>query len=140
MKRQIRGKSFLRIRHFPAKHDTRDDMGHCHLKRDSWESLSSTFSNLEVSVSRDSFYGSDDFSIISNLPATAITSPSTSVASIIEPVPRQSLKSILKQSHIGLNHGSEWESGYGSDDAEYASVEDHYDDGSSYFAILPNIC
>lgn len=119
----------FRIQYFSASYEVFGAMGNCHLKRDSWESLSSAFSNLEVSVSRDSFYGSDDFSMISNLPATAVTSPSTSVASIIEPVSRQSLKSILKQSHIRLNRGTEWESDYGSDDGEYASVEGHYDEG-----------
>ncbi|KAI2795043.1 hypothetical protein POX_a01646 [Penicillium oxalicum] len=89
--------------------------------RESWDSLSSTFAQLEVSFSQDSCYGSDEVSVTSNNP----TPLQSSVQTFIEkrsPTLHPFLKSILKNSTSDAHDASddsESESGYGSDDLEF---------------------
>ncbi|RHZ74748.1 hypothetical protein CDV55_109196 [Aspergillus turcosus] len=100
------------------------------LNKKSWESLSSTFSNLEISVSQDSCYASDELSISPSNPITA----GTSIASSFTPARRGSLQSllkpILKRPYADIEEDEEPESGYGTDDSDYdyASVSDERDD------------
>ncbi|KAF4211506.1 hypothetical protein CNMCM8980_002071 [Aspergillus fumigatiaffinis] len=99
------------------------------LNKKSWESLSSTFSNLEISVSQDSCYASDELSISPTNPITA----GTSLASFT-PARQDSLhsllKPILKRPYSDIEEDEEPESGYGTDDSDYdyASVSDEHDD------------
>ncbi|CEO60005.1 hypothetical protein PMG11_04649 [Penicillium brasilianum] len=89
--------------------------------RESWDSLSSTFAHLEVSLSQDSCYGSDEVSVSSNNPAPLQSSVETCIdkrATTIHPF----LKSILKNSTSDIRDevdDTESESGYGSDDIEF---------------------
>ncbi|KAJ0426374.1 hypothetical protein BJY00DRAFT_307239 [Aspergillus carlsbadensis] len=83
------------------------------MSKKSWESLSSTFSHLEVSLSRDSCYASDDMSATSNKPAND-TAPASSPTSI-----RPLLKPILKRPYAEIEEDEESESGYASDDSEF---------------------
>ncbi|GIK03059.1 hypothetical protein Aspvir_007126 [Aspergillus viridinutans] len=100
------------------------------LNKKSWESLSSTFSNLEISVSQDSCYASDELSISPTNPITA----GTTLASSFRPARQGSLHSllrpILKRPYSDIEEDEEPESGYGTDDSDYdyASVSDEHDD------------
>ncbi|EAW10747.1 uncharacterized protein ACLA_052190 [Aspergillus clavatus NRRL 1] len=94
------------------------------MNKKSWESLSSTFSNLEISVSQDSCYASDEFSGSSSNPVPA-SLPVTSEAGL-----RPLLKPILKRPYAAIEEDEESESGYGTDDSEYdyAGVSDAMDE------------
>ncbi|KAJ5138458.1 uncharacterized protein N7515_003306 [Penicillium bovifimosum] len=97
--------------------------------RGSWGSVSSAFSNLEMSFSHDSCYGSDEVSVTSNgcTPAQPNVSTATTKPSL-----RPFLKSILKNPTIAMesDEESESESGYSSDDigSEYDALSDEYDE------------
>ncbi|KAL2821961.1 hypothetical protein BJX63DRAFT_427322 [Aspergillus granulosus] len=84
------------------------------MSKKSWESLSSTFSHLEVSISRDSCYASDDLSVASNKPANSIA-PTPSTDNSLRPF----LKPILKRPYAEIEEDEESESGYASDDSEF---------------------
>ncbi|KAJ5679613.1 hypothetical protein N7462_007857 [Penicillium macrosclerotiorum] len=106
--------------------------------RESWDSLSSTFANLEVSFSQDSCYGSDEVSVSSNNPAPLPSSIDTCTtkheSSSLHPI----LKSILKNSNADYHHDTESESGYGSDDIEFdydAFSDEDDDDDLSDFSV-----
>lgn len=96
------------------------------MNRKSWESLSSSFSNLDVSFSQDSCYASDEMSLVSSNPTTVDTSivppqePSSGSSS------GPSLKSILKKPQTA----EESESGYWTDASDYGyeTVSDNDDD------------
>lgn len=88
------------------------------MSRKSWESLSSTFSHLEVSLSRDSCYASDDVSVTSTQPAALNPSVMQSVAPSTETL-RQFPKPILKRPYAEIEEDEESESGYASDSSEY---------------------
>ena len=85
-------------------------------KRTSWESLSSEFSNIDISVSQDSSYSSDETSVASDGCAGTVTSstvPSfvSAAASSLHPL----LHSILKKPYgVDEEQQFESESGYGS--------------------------
>ncbi|KAL3464065.1 hypothetical protein BJX64DRAFT_298619 [Aspergillus heterothallicus] len=76
------------------------------MNKKSWESLSSTFSHLEVSLSRDSCYASDDMFSTSNKTATSTES-------------KRIPKPILKRPYAEIEEDEESESGYASDDSEF---------------------
>ncbi|KAJ5640650.1 hypothetical protein N7528_000275 [Penicillium herquei] len=92
--------------------------------RESWDSLSSAFSQLDASFSQDSCYGSDEVSVSSTTTAPLESSVSTFVAKNEKQPLHPILKSILKNSTADLQEDddsdseSESESGYGSDDIE----------------------
>ncbi|KAJ5544705.1 hypothetical protein N7535_006907 [Penicillium sp. DV-2018c] len=100
--------------------------------RDSWGSVSSAFSNLEMSFSHDSCYGSDEVSVASN-GCTPAQPNVTATTTTLKPS-RPFLKSILKNSTIAMESDevseSESESGYSSDDidSEYDALSDEYDE------------
>ncbi|KAJ5942095.1 hypothetical protein N7516_002263 [Penicillium verrucosum] len=110
------------------------------LHRGSWGSVSSTFSNLEMSFSHDSCYGSDEVSVTSNGCTPAQSGASTSTT---KPTLRPFLKSILKNSTITFDSDeeSDSESGYSSDgiDSEYDALSDESDEeddgGDSDFSV-----
>lgn len=110
------------------------------LHRGSWGSVSSTFSNLEMSFSHDSCYGSDEVSVTSNGCTPAQSGASTSTT---KPTLRPFLKSILKNSTITFDpdEESDSESGYSSDgiDSEYDALSDESDEeddgGDSDFSV-----
>lgn len=107
-------------------------------QRESWDSLSSTFANLEVSFSQDSCYGSDEVSVSSNPSAPLQSSESTCVAKREEPSLHPFLKSILKKSTADIQSDTDSESGYGSDDleSEYDALsEDDDEDNMSDFSV-----
>lgn len=111
-----------------------------HQQRESWDSLSSTFANLEVSFSQDSCYGSDEVSVSSNPSAPLQSSDSTCVPKREEPSLHPFLKSILKNSSSDIQNDtdSDSESGYGSDDIELeydALSEDEDEDDMSDFSV-----
>lgn len=87
------------------------------MNRKSWESLSSSFSNLDVSFSQDSCYASDEISVVSSNPTTVDTSvaPSKEVSPELSLGP--SLKSILKKPEAIPEENME--SGYRTDASEY---------------------
>ena len=91
--------------------------------RGPWESPSSTFSNLEGSISQSSGYGSEDTSVTSAISSTLATPTAPSLVSS----PKQSLSPILKpilkrqDSTFQADAGSESESGYDSDGSWYDS-------------------
>ncbi|KAJ9484892.1 hypothetical protein VN97_g8462 [Penicillium thymicola] len=99
------------------------------LHRGSWGSVSSTFSNLEISFSHDSCYGSDEVSVTSNGCTPAQSGASTSTT---KPTLSPYLKSILKNSTITFDSDeeSDSESGYSSDgiDSEYDALSDESDE------------
>lgn len=104
------------------------------LKRDSCESLSSAVSNLEMCASQASCDVSDSFSVISTIPASATTSPATSVLSVAEFSHRQPLKSILKQPSNASDEGFEADRGYLSGDDEYYSdIEELEENDEVYY-------
>jgi hypothetical protein len=87
------------------------------LSRKSWESLSSAFSNIEVSLSQDSSYASDEISVVSSNPTTV---ENTSQDSSSESKLRPYLKSILKKPETDLEEeDAQSESGYGTDAFDY---------------------
>ncbi|KAL4943678.1 hypothetical protein BDV06DRAFT_131977 [Aspergillus oleicola] len=91
--------------------------------RKSWESLSSTFSHLEISLSRDSCYASDDMSVTSvqpTVPSAALLPP---VMSSTENTSHQFPKPILKRTYAEIEEDEESESGYASDSSEYNADE-----------------
>ncbi|KAL4920021.1 hypothetical protein BDW62DRAFT_209425 [Aspergillus aurantiobrunneus] len=88
------------------------------MSRKSWESLSSTFSHLEISLSRDSCYASDEISVTSAQPAAPKTAMVPSVAPSTE---THFPKPILKRPYAEIEEESE--SGYASDSS------DHHSDG-----------
>ncbi|KAJ5779645.1 hypothetical protein N7457_007365 [Penicillium paradoxum] len=107
--------------------------------RGSWGSVSSTFSNLEMSFSHDSCYGSDEVSVTSNAGPPAQSSASTSTTKTCL---RPFLKSILKNSTSSLESDDETdsESGYSSDgiDSDYDALSDdsdEEDDDMSDFSV-----
>ncbi|CAI7666080.1 unnamed protein product [Penicillium glandicola] len=106
-----------------------EQMSNSTLHRGSWGSVSSTFSNLEMSFSHDSCYGSDEVSVTSNgcTPAQSGAPNSTT-----KPTLRPFLKSILKNSTITFDsdEDSDSESGYSSDgiDSEYDALSDESDE------------
>ncbi|RAK76096.1 uncharacterized protein BO72DRAFT_147425 [Aspergillus fijiensis CBS 313.89] len=90
------------------------------MNRKSWESLSSTFSQLEISISHDSCYASDEYSA----PAKPTTAVHTLEAPSLVPAvaaPLQSiLKPILKRPYSEIEEDEEEaESGYASEESEY---------------------
>lgn len=105
-------------------------MATSHAHRESWDSLSSTFANLEVSFSQDSCYGSDEVSVSSNPSAPLQSSASTLVVKREEPSLHPFLKSILKNSCTDAQHDTESESGYGSEDIdlEYDALSEEGDE------------
>ncbi|KAJ5971993.1 uncharacterized protein N7479_001911 [Penicillium vulpinum] len=108
-----------------------EQMSNSTLHRSSWGSVSvsSAFSNLEMSFSHDSCYGSDEVSITSNGCTQAQSDTSTSTT---KPALRPFLKSILKNSTITFDSDeeSDSESGYSSDgiDSEYDALSDESDE------------
>jgi hypothetical protein len=99
------------------------------LNKKSWESLSSTFSNLEISVSQDSCYASDELSISPTNHITAGTSLASSTPARQGSL-QSLLKPILKRPYADIEEDEEPESGYGTDDSDYdyASVSEGRDD------------
>ncbi|KAL3479904.1 hypothetical protein BJX99DRAFT_54140 [Aspergillus californicus] len=85
----------------------------------SCESLSSTFSYLELSLSRDSCYASDDMSVPSTKPVTTEPVTRPSLASSAETSSHTFPKSILKRPYSEIEEDEESESGYASDCSEY---------------------
>ncbi|KAJ6126813.1 hypothetical protein N7523_002425 [Penicillium sp. IBT 18751x] len=115
------------------------------IKRESWDSLTSTLEHLDVSFSRDSCYGSDEVSVSSNNTAPLQSGVLTNVVKHEEPSLQPFLKSILKNSCTDLQDDSESESGYGSDEIEddFDAIEegeddDDDDDDMSDFSIWEN--
>ncbi|KAJ5961672.1 hypothetical protein N7501_006613 [Penicillium viridicatum] len=106
-----------------------EQMSSSTLHRGSWSSVSSAFSNLEMSFSHDSCYGSDEVSVTSNGCTPAQSGASTSTT---KPTLRPFLKSILKTSTITFDSDEESgsESGYSSDgiDSEYDALSDESDE------------
>lgn len=101
------------------------------LSKKSWESLSSAFSNLEVSLSQDSSYASDEVSIVSSNPTTVDTSIALSQEPPSESKLRPYLKSILKKPETELEiEDAQSESGYGTDafDCEYETMSEGEED------------
>lgn len=94
-------------------------------KQSSWESLSSNFSNLEISFSQDSCYGSDEISVASTNPTSVNTTTVTPSSSTLEAPPRPAPKSILKRPYSEIEEDEKSESGYASE------VSDHEFDDSS---------
>ncbi|CAG8932478.1 unnamed protein product [Penicillium salamii] len=106
--------------------------------RGSWGSTSSAFSNIEMSFSHDSCYGSDEVSVTSNgtTPGQLNCSTATAKQSI-----RPFLKSILKNPSTVFesDEESDSESGYSSDeiDSDYDALSDDEedDDDMSDFSV-----
>ncbi|KAF7589750.1 hypothetical protein BBP40_003899 [Aspergillus hancockii] len=102
------------------------------MNKKSWESLSSSFSGLEVSLSHDSCYASDEVSVASIKPTTVISS----VVSSVKPTPPSTnppfLKPILKRPYAEIEEDEESESGYASGDSEheYEFLSEDEDDDS----------
>ncbi|KAJ5814822.1 hypothetical protein N7474_006599 [Penicillium riverlandense] len=100
--------------------------------RESWDSLTSALSSLDVSFSQDSCYGSDEYSITSN-PAGPLQSSVSSVSTCLatrEPDLHKFLKPILKNSTSYVELDAHSESGYGSDeiDSDYDELSDQKED------------
>ncbi|KAL4909020.1 hypothetical protein BDW74DRAFT_76364 [Aspergillus multicolor] len=87
-----------------------------HMSKKSWESLSSTFSHLEISLSRDSCYASDEMSVTSAQPAVTNSTTRSPVTRLTEAT---FPKSILKRPYADLEEDEESESGYASDSSDY---------------------
>ncbi|KAL5343783.1 hypothetical protein BJX70DRAFT_393831 [Aspergillus crustosus] len=97
-------------------------MSNLNMNKKSWESLSSTFSHLEISLSRDSCYASDDLSLIPTQAAATNLSPVlvvTPTESSLHPYP----KPILKRPFAEIDDDEESEPGYASDSSDYAPDE-----------------
>ncbi|RAL08131.1 uncharacterized protein BO97DRAFT_354910 [Aspergillus homomorphus CBS 101889] len=97
------------------------------MNKKSWESLSSTFSQLEISISHDSCYASDEYSA----PITTTTAPNPFGAPALVPAitaPLQSiLKPILKRPYSEIEEAEESESGYASEESDY-DYDDNFDE------------
>ncbi|KAL4817541.1 hypothetical protein BDW67DRAFT_30706 [Aspergillus spinulosporus] len=95
------------------------------LSRKSWESLSSTFSQLEISLSRDSCYASDEVSVTSAPPAATDT---TKKILVTTPTETSFPKSILKRPYADIEEDEESESGYASDSTNTDGIFEEFDD------------
>lgn len=119
---------------------TTAQMSHSTPHRGSWGSTSSAFSNIDMSFSHDSCYGSDEVSVTSSVAAPKQSSCATVTAD--QPL-RPVLKSILKNSCTAIESDSESdeesESGYSSDgiESEYDALSDEEedDDDMSDFSV-----
>ncbi|RAL01147.1 uncharacterized protein BO80DRAFT_71146 [Aspergillus ibericus CBS 121593] len=104
------------------------------MNKKSWESLSSTFSQLEVSISHDSCYASDEVSVTSTSQAGASTLAPTSGSSV-----GSFLKPILKRPYSEIEESeTESESGYASEasDSDYDAIfEDSDDDDDDIYYV-----
>eukprot|EP00136_Aspergillus_niger_P000641 XP_001389311.2 hypothetical protein ANI_1_2860014 [Aspergillus niger CBS 513.88] len=89
------------------------------MNKKSWESLSSTFSQLEVSISHDSCYASDEVSVVSTKQTTSNTSGVSGPVTATEPSLGSFLKPILKRPYSEIEEDEESESGYASENSEY---------------------
>ncbi|KAL5046884.1 hypothetical protein BDW71DRAFT_61157 [Aspergillus fruticulosus] len=89
------------------------------LSRKSWESLSSTFSHLEISLSRDSCYASDEMSVATD---------TTKKSSVTPPTETSFPKSILKRPYADIEEDEESESGYASDSTDADGIFEEFDD------------
>ncbi|GCB26421.1 hypothetical protein AAWM_09306 [Aspergillus awamori] len=101
------------------------------MNKKSWESLSSTFSQVEVSISHDSCYASDEVSVVSTKQTTSNTSGVSGPVTATEPSLGSFLKPILKRPYSEIEEDEESESGYASENSEYdydAIFEDSDDD------------
>ncbi|KAL4872989.1 hypothetical protein BDV12DRAFT_114966 [Aspergillus spectabilis] len=99
------------------------EMGAIGMNKKSWESLSSTLSHLEISLTRDSCYASDDVSMTSHPAATKQAVPLVSGVPSTETSLHLCPKPILKRSYAEIEDEEESESGYASDSSEYAPDE-----------------
>lgn len=88
------------------------------MNKKSWESLSSTFSGLEISLSQDSCYASDEVSVASTNPTTINSSVISTVAPKVTSQPPY-LKPILKRRYAEIAEDEESESGYASGVSEH---------------------
>ncbi|KAE8349652.1 hypothetical protein BDV28DRAFT_57101 [Aspergillus coremiiformis] len=110
------------------------------MNKKSWESLSSTFSALEISLSQDSCYASDEVSIASTNPTT-INSVVSSVAPTTATSHHPYLKPILKRRYAQIAEDEESEPGYASGASEHdfeflsedESADDDDDDDDVYY-------
>ncbi|KAA8649864.1 hypothetical protein EYZ11_005877 [Aspergillus tanneri] len=105
------------------------------MNKKSWESMSSTFSTLEISLSQDSCYASDEVSVTSTNPTSMTTSVASSLIPAIQAPLRPLLKPILKRSYAEIEEDEESESGYASDDVseyEHDAFIDEIDDDICY--------
>ncbi|PYH90991.1 hypothetical protein BO71DRAFT_61454 [Aspergillus ellipticus CBS 707.79] len=89
------------------------------MNKKSWESLSSTFSQLEISISHDSCYASDEVSVTSNGQPAPSSSGVLAVEPATEPSLRPFLKPILKRPYSEIEEDEESESGYASEDSDF---------------------
>ncbi|KAF9891973.1 hypothetical protein FE257_002937 [Aspergillus nanangensis] len=105
------------------------NIGNTITHRRSWESLSSTFSHLDISLAHDSCYASDEVSFTSTNPTTV----DTSIISYSTPPPEtpRPLKSILKRTFAETEEDEESESGYASG-VEFDGLSDEDDDEMYY--------
>ncbi|KAL4803601.1 hypothetical protein BDV18DRAFT_36582 [Aspergillus unguis] len=114
------------------------------MSRKSWESLSSTFSHLEVSLSRDSCYGSEEMSVTSTQPVTTDKPQGTLAAPATETSSSHFLKPILKRPYAEIEEDEESESGYGSDyepDDTFAEFDgDMFDDWDDASDAMSELC
>ncbi|KAB8224662.1 hypothetical protein BDV33DRAFT_144268 [Aspergillus novoparasiticus] len=105
------------------------------MNKKSWESLSSTFSGLEISLSQDSCYASDEVSVTSTNPTTVNSSVVSSVTPTTATAERPSLKPILKRPYAEIAEDGESESGYASgaseQEFEFLSEDDSGSDSDS---------
>lgn len=123
-------------------HATTTQLSTSNPHRGSWGSTSSAFSNIEMSFSHDSCYGSDEVSVTSNGTAPGqLNSATVAAKQSIRPF----LKSILKnpstvfESDEESDEDSDSESGYSSDgiDSDYDALsdEEEEDDDMSDFSV-----
>ncbi|KAL2835222.1 hypothetical protein BDW59DRAFT_5301 [Aspergillus cavernicola] len=113
-------------------------MGVLNMSKRSWDSLSSTFSHLEISLSRDSCYASDDMSVPSMIkPVTTDPAMIPSVVPSTETSIRTILKPILKRSYAEIEDDEESESGYASDSSEYRP-EDIFEETDGDMCDIPD--
>ncbi|GAD99738.1 hypothetical protein NFIA_103130 [Paecilomyces variotii No. 5] len=92
-----------------------------HIQNPAWDHLSSVFSNLDLSMSQDSSYGSDVQSFSTENTSVTTSPPMSSAASAKASVGRP-LKSILKkpeEAHENEDDDSASESGYESEPSDY---------------------
>ncbi|PLB40085.1 uncharacterized protein BDW47DRAFT_5750 [Aspergillus candidus] len=105
-------------------------------KQSSWESLSSNFSNLEISFSQDSCYGSDEISVASTNPTSVNTTTVSPSSSALE-APRPAPKSILKRPYSEIEEDEKSESGYASEATDHefddSSDEEDEDEDEEYY-------
>ncbi|PYH46761.1 uncharacterized protein BP01DRAFT_293186 [Aspergillus saccharolyticus JOP 1030-1] len=100
------------------------------MNKKSWESLSSTFSQLEISISHDSCYASDEFSDPPKPTTVSTTLDASSLVPAVATPLQSTLKPILKRSYSEVEDDEERESGYASaeSDYEYDSFDESDDD------------